>query len=236
MKALIRIIKSIFRVLVGIFNFILGYIVRFLAVIAVRLLYRPKVLYRNKKTQNNRLKKHGTIIISNHIYFIDGAIIGTVFNHNRIYTLAAKSLYRKKILVWLLNRTRCIPLDKGAIETTWFTRSVDLLKKGYHLTMFPEGVSSYNGKMRAFKPGFVRVALESDADILLVCIDGFYKPFRQRQWVLIDEAPIRLEIPEDGISSDFVHRKTEELNERMLDMQKELRRLRYGENAETEKE
>ena len=51
MKALTRLLKSFFRVIVGIFNFILGYIVRFLAVIAVHLLFRPKVLYRNKKNQ-----------------------------------------------------------------------------------------------------------------------------------------------------------------------------------------
>lgn len=233
MKALTRLLKSFFRVIVGIFNFILGYIVRFLAVIAVHLLFRPKVLYRNKKNQKNKLKK-GTIVIANHIYFIDGAIIGTVFKHDRIYTLAAKSLYRKKILVWLLNRTRCIPLDRSAIETTWFTRSVDLLKKGYCLNMFPEGVSSYNGKMRAFKPGFVRVALEADADILMVCIDGVYKAFKQRQWVLIDEAPIHLEKPEGGITSDYIHQKTAELNDRMLEMQRELKKLRYGEYEETE--
>ena len=214
----------------GLLNFILGYVVRFLAVLAVHLLYRPKVLYRNKTNQKNKLRR-GTVVIANHIYFIDGAILGTVFNRDRIFTLAAKDLYRKKILVWLLNRTRCIPLDRGAIETTWFTRSVDLLKKGYSLTMFPEGVSSYTGKIRSFKPGFVRVALEADADILLVCIDGVYKPFRQRQWVLIDEAPIHLEIPEEGISSDYIHKINDELHDRMLEMQNELRSLRYGENA-----
>ena len=235
MKGLARLLKSFFRVIVGIFNFILGYAVRFLAVIAVHLLYRPKVLYRNKKNQKNKLKR-GTVVIANHIYFIDGAIIGTVFKHDRIYTLAAKDLYRKKILVWLLNRTRCIPLDRGAIETTWFTRSVDLLKKGYSLAMFPEGVSSYNGKIRSFKPGFIRVALEADADILMVCIDGLYKPFKQRQWVLIDEAPIHPEIPEGGITSEYIHAKNDELHARMLEMQKELRRLRYGEQTETENE
>ena len=230
MKGLFRLLKSFYRVIAGLLNFVLGYIVRFLAVLAVKLLYRPKILYRNKQNQKNKLKR-GTVVIANHIFFIDGAILGTVFGRDRIFTLAAKDLYRKKILVWLLNRTRCIPLDRGAIETTWFTRSVDLLKKGYSLAMFPEGVSSYTGKMRSFKPGFVRVALEADADILLVCIDGVYKPFRQRQWVLIDEAPIRLQIPEDGISSDYIHKVNDELHERMLQMQKELRRKRYGDDV-----
>ena len=228
MKSLFRLLKSFYRVIAGLLNFVLGYIVRFLAVIAVHLLFRPKVLYRNKKTQKNKLKR-ATVVIANHIYFIDGAILGTVFRRDRIFTLAAKDLYRKKILVWLLNRTRCIPLDRGAIETTWFTRSVDLLKKGYSLAMFPEGVSSYTGKMRTFKPGFVRVALEADVDILLVCIDGTYKPFRQRQWVLIDDSPIHLEIPEDGVKSEYIHRINDEMHQRMLDMQKELRALRYGE-------
>ena len=229
---IIRLLKSFFRIIVGIVNFFLGYIVRFLAVLAVNLVFRPKVLYRNKATQKRKLKR-GTVVIANHTFFIDGAILGTVFNRDRIYTLAARDLYRKKILVWLLNRTRCIPLDRVAIETTWFTRSVDLLKKGYSLAMFPEGVSSYNGKIRSFKPGFVRVAAAANADILMVCIDGLYKPFR-RQWVLIDEAPISLEIPEGGITSDFIHEKNDELHERMLEMQRELRRLRYGEKAEKE--
>lgn len=227
-------IKSIFRVIVGIFNFILGYPVRFLALIATKLLYRPKVLYRNKKTQGKRLKRP-TIVISNHIYFIDGAIIGTVFSHNRIFTLAAKDLYRKKILVWLLNRTRCIPVDRRAIEVTWFNRSVDVLKRGYSLAMFPEGLSSHNGVLRPFKPGFVRVALEADVDILMVCIDGLYKPFKQRQWMLIDEKPFHLEIPEGGITSEYVHAKNEEFNQRMIEMQKELKRLRYGETEEASK-
>ena len=95
MKGLFRLLKSFYRVIAGLLNFILGYIVRFLAVLAVHLLYRPKVLYRNKKSQKNKLKR-GTVVIANHIYFIDGAILGTVFKHNRIFTLAAKGSLQKK--------------------------------------------------------------------------------------------------------------------------------------------
>ena len=91
---LLRLIKSFFRIIVGIVNFLLGYIVRFLAVLSVNLVFRPKVLYRDKKNQRRKLKR-GTVVIANHTFFIDGAILGTVFNRDRIYTLAAKDLYRK---------------------------------------------------------------------------------------------------------------------------------------------
>ena len=54
---IIRLLKSFFRIIVGIVNFFLGYIVRFLAVLAVNLVFRPKVLYRNKATQKRKLKR-----------------------------------------------------------------------------------------------------------------------------------------------------------------------------------
>lgn len=224
------------KAIVRFFNFLLGYVVRFLAVIATRLLYRPKVLYVNKKKQGKYLRQP-TIVISNHIYFIDGAIIGTVFGRNRIYTLAAKDLYRKKILGWLLNHVRGIPVDRGNATITWLYRSVNVLKRGYSLCMFPEGVSSHNGRMRSFKSGFAKVAIEAEVPVLMVCIDGLYNPiFGPRQWVLIDDKPFYIKPPEGGVTSEFLAEITKEIEEKMRLMQKKLKELRYGKSSDASEE
>ena len=219
---------AVLKKIADFFNYLLGYAVRFLAVIAVLLIYRPKTVYVNKKVQGKKIKRP-TVIVSNHIYFIDGAVIGTVFRHNRIYTIAAKELYRKKILSWLLNRTRCIPIDRSVHSASWLEKAVNVLKKGYSLAIFPEGISSHNGVMRKFRPGYLKIALESGADILLVCQDGLYKPFGPRQWMLVD-TPFSVQVPESGVTPEYLQALNEKIYARMQLLQQKLKSVRYGES------
>ena len=218
---------AVLKQIVRFFNYLLGYAVRFLAIIAVLLIFRPKAVYVNKKVQGKKIKRP-TVIVSNHIYFIDGAVIGTVFRRNRIYTIAAKELYRKKILSWLLNRTRCIPIDRSVHSASWLQKSVNVIHKGYSLAIFPEGISSYNGVMRKFRPGYLKIALEAGAEILLVCQDGLYKPFGPRQWMLVD-TPFKIQVPEGGVTQEFIEKINERVYERMQLLQQKLRSIRYGE-------
>jgi hypothetical protein len=77
---------------------------------------------------------------------------------------------------------------------------LEQLKKGGGLVIFPEGGRTRTGDILPFKPGFVRLALDTGACIVPVTIIGAYRAFspwhkfpRPRKVKVIYHDPIRLE-------------------------------------------
>jgi 1-acyl-sn-glycerol-3-phosphate acyltransferase len=62
--------------------------------------------------------------------------------------------------------------DRGAIR-----HSIEHLKAGGGLMIFPEGARTRTGEMTRFKPGVIQLALESGASIVPVTIVGGYRAF-----------------------------------------------------------
>lgn len=207
---------------VFLFNGIFVIIVRFLIRMFCVLFFRPKVFYTNKKVQKKRIGKPA-VIICNHTYYIDAVLIGTLFFLDRIYSFAAKDLYTNIFKNWLMNSCRCIPLDRNEVDTKWMHKGVDVLRKGYPVCIFPEGVSNYDRVMSEFKPSFLLLAIRTNSPIIPMCIDGPYDfIFGQRQRILIGE-PIHVIVPEGGITREFLKAESEKYFNIVADMQKELR-------------
>lgn len=52
------------------------------------------------------------------------------------------------------------------------TAGVDVLKNGHSLLIFPEGTRSKGGKMKPFKPGSLRLAMDANVPIIPIAIHG----------------------------------------------------------------
>lgn len=211
-------LKAPFLLVNGIFVIIVRFIIR----MCTFVFFRPKTYYVNKKVQKKRIRKPA-IIISNHTYYIDGVLIGTLFFMDRIYSFAAKDLYTTFVKKWLMNSCRCIPLNRNEVDVKWMHKGVDVLRKGYPVCIFPEGVSNYDGVMSEFKPGFLLLAIRTNSPIIPMCIDGPYKFFiGQRQRILIGE-PIYVNVPETGVTKEFLAEESEKYRQIILDMQQTLK-------------
>lgn len=197
-------------------------ILRLIILLLTLLVFRPKVYYSDKKKQRNRLKSP-CIIVSNHIHHLDGPVIGSVFRKDKIHYLAAKDRFENKMLSWVMNQCRCIPIDRHDLDTQWIHQSLELLKiKKEPICIFPEGMHGKNGEILPFHSGVTTIAFLAKVPILMIYIDGPYQVIFGKRHRMMIGVPFELETPEKGLTADFIQSETEKLHTKMLGLQQEF--------------
>ncbi len=102
-----------------------------------------------------------SIILCNHISFLDGLILLSVLK-NQISIV--KSIYFKvPILGWIISSAGCIPSDyqntSDSRGVRYFDKLKSLLQQNGNLIIFPEGKRSRNGMIQTFKKGAFTLSL-----------------------------------------------------------------------------
>lgn len=113
------------------------------------------------------------IFVANHQSFFD---IFTLSGYLpiQIRWMAKESLFRIPFVGWAMWAARYISVDrenkKKALQS--FLATVEQLKSGYSVVIFPEGTRSADGKIGAFKKGSQLLAIRSGAPMVPVAIVG----------------------------------------------------------------
>ena len=128
---------------------------------------RPRVIHMGQKCP-----KGGVLISSNHPTFMDPITLLTSFPWRRLHCLVTKDLYKNKLMTFMLERMHCIRVDKDNFSMASFHETVDRLKEGKAVVIFPEGqVNQGDGReVQAFKSGAILMAHRASAPILPVYI------------------------------------------------------------------
>lgn len=125
-----------------------------------------KVFCRFRKMGDEFIPRNGGVIIaSNHTAYIDPPLLGMA-SPRELYFLAKKELFKIKVLGWLIKKLNAIPISRGEYDRKGLKRSVELLKQGKALVLFPEGSRSKNGKLQESRPGIGKIALEAEVPIV----------------------------------------------------------------------
>lgn len=188
------------------------------------LFFRPKVYYKDKSIQKNKITQP-TLVVSNHTCHMDGPVVGSIFWRDKIHYLAAKDRFESKPLAWLMRQCRCIPIDRRDLDTSWIHEACDIMRRsGEPLCIFPEGKHGKNGEILPFHSGVTTLAFIAKVPVLLIYVDNSYKfIFGKRAKVIID-TPKMITLPTTGLSADFVEKQTEALRQQMLELQQEFYR------------
>ena len=129
---------------------------------------RPKVHYvGDKKTIK---PKKGVLIASNHVTFFDPIAMYCAFWYRRVHFLATKDLYKNRFFGWMLTTVGCIQVDKDNFSMASLHETVDRLKSGKAILIFPEGQVNSKQENLSFKSGSVLMAKLGGVPILPVCI------------------------------------------------------------------
>ena len=122
-------------------------------------------------------RKGAMILASNHISAVDPPFLGSSVNRQLFY-MAKKELFRNFMLKTLIKNLNTIPVDRGIFDRNALQKSVEILKNGDGLIMFPEGTRSKNGKLGRGKPGIGILARSAAVPIVPAYIHNskaFYK-------------------------------------------------------------
>ena len=148
-------------------NFLLDF-VRITGCIPALLWIRPKVHYVGDKKQCKQ--KKGVLIASNHVTFFDPIAMYCAFWYRRVHFLATKDLYKNKFFGWMLTTVGCIQVDKENFSMASLHETVDRLKSGKAILIFPEGQVNGREEKLSFKSGSVLMAKLGGVPILPVHI------------------------------------------------------------------
>jgi 1-acyl-sn-glycerol-3-phosphate acyltransferase len=116
-----------------------------------------------------------------------------------IFFMGKAELFRNPVLDLFLRNLSGFPVNRGEKDQWAMRHAAKVLKYGQTLGMFPEGTRSKGKGLAVAKTGVARLALETEAPIVLVAVTGsdkFFKRFPHRARVRIEFLPAIL--PEPG--------------------------------------
>ncbi len=136
---------------------------------AVYLAANPILRPHRRTIHGGRIRlepKKGIILAANHNGFSDPFFLGTAFWHRRVFFLAAKEVMRNPLIRILLKGMGCITIDREISDIAAIRKSVEVLKAGKCLALFPQGEIERSGEMDQIKAGAVLIALQAGVPIL----------------------------------------------------------------------
>lgn len=126
----------------------------------------------NIKIQTQQLPKikNGSIIVSNHLGYLDLFIISSFYKGSFVSTMEIKELPFIGILTTLAG---CIFIERRSRENLRHEISIvrEHLKNKINVIFFPEAKSTDGTSVLAFKKAFFRPAIEEKSNILALCIN-----------------------------------------------------------------
>ena len=145
-----------------IFMLVPEYLLRFVAWVASRFVYRFKV------AGDEHIPTQGAaVIVCNHVSFVD-AVLLMAASPRPMRFLMDHRIFKVPVLGWLFKLAKAIPIapqkeDPAAYEAA-FEAAAAVLREGDLLAIFPEGGITRDGTLQPFKAGVMKILERAQAD------------------------------------------------------------------------
>jgi len=146
--------------------------------------FKRKTFFENRRVQSRKLKGPA-IIVANHTALMDFVVLFFTFFRRDCRFLAAEVVYESgKLMPWFLKVLGAIRVDRNSGDVSFLAESIDTLKKGGIVIVFPESRLIQNGDSQEFKPSVVYMALQSGAPVIPVWFEGKYGFFKRAKLMI----------------------------------------------------
>lgn len=135
----------------------------------IELYYRIK-LHSESGKENIKIKD-GAMIISNHTGYSDPVALSCLFWRRRLNYLTAKEVFGKKFRSLLLKLLGCIKIDRKIFDIEAVKKSIEIMKDGGVMVVFPEGKIERREDIADFKSGAILMAHKAGVPIIPVYIE-----------------------------------------------------------------
>ena len=160
-------------------SWILYYSDLMLGLIVQLFVFKTKTYYEDGNRQNGRLKG-GTIIISNHRSFMDAIVIALRFFFHKLHFIIADYYKDKlKVVKFIMETIGGILVDIEGQNLDFIEKSKRITVKGGAILMFPEGDYKFTYEPQKFSPGYIMLAVRTEAKILPIVSDFNYGLFKR---------------------------------------------------------
>ncbi len=115
--------------------------------------------------RENIPRQGGVIIAANHISLADPPFIGAVCRREPYY-LAKRELFQRKAFAALIRVYRAIPLKREGVSKRVIDLTIQLLRSGHALLLFPEGGRQRGGRLGQGRPGVGLIASKAGVPVV----------------------------------------------------------------------
>lgn len=115
--------------------------------------------------------KGGVLILTNHLSDVDPVIV----QHGcprPLHFMAKKELFDMRVLGWLIRQINAFSVKRGEPDRRALRYSIELLKAGEALCIFPEGQLSEDGNLGELKAGIALIIKNAKVPVLCAGITG----------------------------------------------------------------
>jgi 1-acyl-sn-glycerol-3-phosphate acyltransferase len=182
-----------------IFMLVPEYLLRFVAFMISRCIYRFKV------TGDHNLPTQGAAVLTcNHVSFID-AVLLMAASPRPIYFVMDHRIFKTPVMGWFFKLLKAIPIaprsEDPVMYEAAFESAAKVLREGDLLAIFPEGGITKNGDLQPFKGGIMKILENAkrdgvDAPVIPMALTNLWgsffsraeggtamvKPFRRGVW------------------------------------------------------
>ena len=149
-----------------IFMLVPEYLMRFIAFMLSRCIYRFKIT-----GDENIPTTGGAVLTCNHVSFVDPVLLMAA-SPRPIYFVMDHRIFKMPVLGWFFRLLKAIPIAPRAEDPVMyesaFEAAAKVLRDGDLLAIFPEGGLTKNGELQAFKGGIMKILENAERDGLSV--------------------------------------------------------------------
>ncbi|MBU0997298.1 MAG: 1-acyl-sn-glycerol-3-phosphate acyltransferase [Firmicutes bacterium] len=163
-------------------NKIKHYLINSLGEYIFVMMFRVKMIVTGKE---NLPKDNNFVIYMNHIEYTDPIYVKIVYHKYPVAYVAKEPLFKTVLIKNVLRSIGCVSITKDADRSAMksIIESINIVKSGQPMGIFPEGKRTYSNALIEFKPGAFKLAMKANADISPVCLynmHGLLKKYRLR--------------------------------------------------------
>lgn len=135
----------------------------------LRLLFRPKT-----RGLENVPAEGAAILAANHLSALDTLLLPVVVKRRKVVFLGKAELFDRWYAAWFFRAVGVIPVRRGQGSPTEaaLRSSVEALRRGQLVGIFPEGTRSPDGRLFRGRTGVARMALQAGVPVIPVAIEG----------------------------------------------------------------
>ncbi|MFT3816506.1 MAG: MFS transporter [Rubrivivax sp.] len=161
-----------------IFMLVPEYLLRFVAFIATRCIYRFRV-----RGDEHIPTEGAAVLVCNHVSFVD-AVLLMAASPRPIRFIMDSRIFRIPVLGGLFRLAKAIPIapqkdDPAAYEAA-FTQARQVLAEGDLLCIFPEGAITRDGQLAEFKGGIMKILQTHPVPVVPLALQNLWGSFFSR--------------------------------------------------------
>jgi 1-acyl-sn-glycerol-3-phosphate acyltransferase len=155
------------------------FLIRFVAWIAINLLYRIR-----PTGLDNIPEKGPAVLVCNHVSFVDALIVGGSIRRPVRFVMYYK-IFQIPLIKFLFRTAKAIPIASAKEDADLLEAAFDKidaeLEAGNLICIFPEGGITHDGEIQPFRPGIEKIVARRAVPVIPIGLGGLWGSWFSRR-------------------------------------------------------